>query len=69
MSKKLEQSTFGFRREESFWEATRYGKLIERHDISCDRTLVTIKIYFYENEYIQEVWNNGIRVHASKVID
>lgn len=68
MSKKLTQSTFGFKKDESFWEDTKYGELIEQHDFKVNCTNVTLKIFFYQNEYVQELWNNGIRMHASKVI-
>ena len=69
MGRKFEESVCGFKTEKSYWEATKYGELIERHDFKVGCTNVTLKIYFYQNEYVQELWNNGIRMYVSLVLD
>jgi hypothetical protein len=50
------------------WEATKYGKLIYRHDYAVDGNNITLKIYEYQEKLIQELWNNGICICCHEVI-
>ena len=50
------------------WHVTKYGTLTDRWDKEINGVaFVTVKIYFYEGEYYQELWNNGYCVHYSIV--
>ena len=52
------------------WDVTKYGQMVERTDIVISGvSIITTKIYAYQNRYFVELWDSGYCVHFSEVME
>ena len=52
------------------WDVTKYGQMIERSDIViAGIAIITTKIYYYQDKYYVEIWDNRCCINFSEIID